>query len=298
MDWRGVGFDWNRVRAFLVTAEEGSYSAAARALGQSQPTIGRQVAALEAELGVALFERVGHGLELTEAGLELVDHARAMGEAALHLSRRADGQATSLEGTVRITASEVMSAFVLPRLVAELRRLHPGIRLDVVASIHPSDLRRREADLAIRHFRPTDGELIARFIGEQAAPLYATPEYLARIGDPRTPEALSERAELIFFERSERVEQVLAGLGLHIPPERLILTCENQLVQWAMTRAGLGLGVIMESVGDAEPSVVRVLPEQIEPMRFPTWLSCHRELRTNRRLRVVFDLLAELLSAL
>ena len=106
MDWRSVNFDWNRARAFLVTAEEGSLSAAARALGMAQPTLGRQVDALEDELGVVLFARVGRGLTLTPSGLELLDHVRAMGEAATRVSLAAAGQSQSIEGTSCISASE------------------------------------------------------------------------------------------------------------------------------------------------------------------------------------------------
>ena len=98
MDWRSVKFDWNRARAFLVTAEEGSLSAAARALGMAQPTLGRQVSALESELGVILFERAGRGLALTQSGLELVEHVRAMGDAATRVSLTASGQSQSIEG--------------------------------------------------------------------------------------------------------------------------------------------------------------------------------------------------------
>ncbi len=100
MDWRAVKFDWNRARAFLVTAEEGSLSAAARALGLAQPTLGRQVDALEEELGVVLFERVGRGLTLTPSGLELLEHVRGMGEAATRVSLAAAGQSESIEGKV------------------------------------------------------------------------------------------------------------------------------------------------------------------------------------------------------
>ena len=103
MVWRNINFDWNRARAFLVTAEEGSLSAAARALGLAQPTLGRQVDALEEELGVTLFERFGRGLQLTPAGHELVTHARAMGEAASRLSMAAYGQSGEIEGTVSIS---------------------------------------------------------------------------------------------------------------------------------------------------------------------------------------------------
>ena len=150
MDWRSVKFDWNRARAFLVTAEEGSLSAAARSLGMAQPTLGRQVSALEEELGVVLFERLGKGLTLTPSGLELVEHVRAMGAAATRVSLTASGQAQSVEGTVRITASEVTSAYMLPPIIARMREDMPGITIEIVSSNALSDLRRREADIAIR----------------------------------------------------------------------------------------------------------------------------------------------------
>ena len=126
MDWRSVQFDWNRARAFLVTAEEGSLSAAARALKMTQPTLGRQVTALEQELGVTLFERRGRGLELTPTGLDLVEHVRAMGNAASSLSLTASGQSTSLEGRVCITATDVTAVFVLPPIIEKLRLAEPA----------------------------------------------------------------------------------------------------------------------------------------------------------------------------
>jgi DNA-binding transcriptional LysR family regulator len=165
MDWRSVNFDWNRARAFLVTAEEGSLSAAARALNLTQPTLGRQVAALEQELGVALFEHSGRGLELTPSGIDLVEHVRAMGDAASRLSLSASGQSKSLEGNICMTATEVTAAFALPPIIAKLRRIEPGIEIELIASNSTSDLKRREADIAIRSFRPTQRDLIAKKVG-------------------------------------------------------------------------------------------------------------------------------------
>ena len=129
MDWKSIKFDWNRARAFLVTAEEGSLSAAARALGMTQPTLGRQVSALEEELSIVLFERVGLGLELTPTGLDLLEHVRAMGEAASRVSLTASGQSQNIEGTVCISASEVFSVFLLPPIIAKLRKLEPKINI-------------------------------------------------------------------------------------------------------------------------------------------------------------------------
>ncbi|MGI9379094.1 MAG: LysR family transcriptional regulator, partial [Methyloligellaceae bacterium] len=127
MDWKSVSFDWNQVRGFYATAEEGSLSAAARALGLTQPTLGRQVAALEEELGVILFDRIGRGLKLTQAGQELMEQVGTMVEAANRISLIASGRAEALEGQVRITASDILSAYILPPAIGEIRQAAPGI---------------------------------------------------------------------------------------------------------------------------------------------------------------------------
>ena len=290
MDWRTVSFDWNRARAFLVTAEEGSFSAAGRALGMAQPTVGRQVAALEEELGVTLFERVGSALELTGAGLGLMEHVRAMGEAATRLSLVATGQSTTIEGSVCITASELIAAHVLPPIVGRIRREHPGIEIEIVASNAARDLRRREADIAIRNFQPRQPELFARKIADASAGLYATPDYLEGIGNPTSPDELGG-ADFFAFDRSDLMITGLRNVGLDLERSQFPIVTDNHLVQWEMCKAGLGICIVMEQVGDAEPLVRRLLPGIALPV--PVWLTSHRELRTSRRIRVVFDLLAE-----
>lgn len=294
MDWRAARFNWNHARAFLVAAEEGSFSAAARALDTAQPTIGRQVAALEEELGVTLFERIGNTLELTAAGLDLMEHVRAMNDAATRVSLSATGQSLSVEGTVCITASELISAYILPPILARLRRAHPGITLEIVAANGARDLRRREADIAVRNFTPSQPELIAKKLAERSARLYATPAYLARIGNPRTPAELS-RAEFFGFERLEVMITGLRTFGIPLTPENFPIITDNHLVQWELCKQGAGICIVMDEVGDAEPRVRRVLPE-LPPLPVPMWLATHRELRTSRRIRIVFDLLAEALS--
>jgi DNA-binding transcriptional LysR family regulator len=295
MDWRHVSFDWNRARAFLATADEGSLSAAARALGGTQPTIGRQVTALEEELGVVLFERVGRGLKLTPTGLELVEHVRAMAEAALRFSRVATGQSLKLDGPICISAGEVIAAHMLPPVVAEIRAVHPGIEIAIVATNQVSDLGRREADIALRSFRPSQPDLVARKLREDKGYLYATPEYLESIGNPSTLEALS-RAEFVAFDHTEAFMDGLNALGLRVTPESFPWVSSNQQVQWALITQGSGIGVMVDLIGDADARVVRVLPDLIT---FPLamWLTSHREVRTSRRVRVVFDMLAEALSA-
>jgi DNA-binding transcriptional LysR family regulator len=294
MDGRRLDFDWNHVRAFLATADEGSFSAAARALGIAQPTIGRQVAALEEQLGLALFERVGRGVALTPTGLELVEHVRAMSEAALRVSRVAAGQAVTVEGPICLSASEIVATYLLPPVVAELRQRHPGLQIEIVASNAPQDLRRREADLALRNFRPTEPELFARKLRDGEAHLYAAPRYLHALGLPLTREALS-RATFIGFDHSERLREGLNALGLSLGPESFPLISHSHHVQWALVREGAGVGVMMAEVGDAEPGVQRALPE-LPAIPVPMWLVTHRDVHTSRRVRVVADLLAERLG--
>jgi DNA-binding transcriptional LysR family regulator len=294
MDWRAIKFDWNQAKAFLVTAEEGSFSSAARALGLSQPTVGRQVAAFEAALGVTLFERVGTQLEITSAGLDLLEYVRAMGAAANSVSLAATGQAESIEGNVSITASEAVSAYLLPRALEEIRAQYPHIELELVVSNAPRDLQRREADIAVRNFQTSQPDLIARKIRDAEARLYASKRYLdAR--PPITELADIAHADIFAFDRSDLMIAGLQKLGLDVRREQFPISAQSHLVQWEMCKQGLGICIMMAEVGEAEPAVITVLPEISIPI--PIWLVCHRELRTSRRIRVVFDILADFLSS-
>jgi DNA-binding transcriptional LysR family regulator len=296
MDRLKTGFDWNRARAFLATADEGSFSGAARLLGTTQPTVGRQIAALEDELGVVLFERLGRGLRLTATGLELVEPLRAMDEAAQRFSRMASGQSLSLDGPICISAGEVTAAYLLPEIVAEIRARYPAIRIEIVATNQVSDLGRREADIAVRSFRPSEENLVARKLRDDTAYLYATKAYLDSLGNPTDLEGLS-RAEFVAFDETEVFMKGLNSMGLHLAPTNFPWVCANQQVQWALITQGSGIGVMMEQIGDPDERVVRVLPDLLS---FPVamWLTSHSEVRTSRRVRVVFDILAQRLSAM
>ncbi len=294
MDWRSIKFDWNRARAFLVTAEEGSLSGAARALGMSQPTLGRQVAALEEELGVALFERVGRGIELTPSGLALVEHVRTMGEAANRVSLMASGKSDCIEGNICISATEATAAYILPPMIQKLRKQEPGINIELIASNSASDLKRREADIAIRGFRPTQLDLIAKKVSEEQAHLYATPTYLTSLDNPGSPVGFSH-AEFFGFNKSNEFLNGLKERGFELSFSNFPVMTENHLVHWEMVKQGVGIGVMSAKIGDAEPKVQRILPDT-EPFTYELWLVAHRELRTSRRVRVVFDFLAKELS--
>jgi DNA-binding transcriptional LysR family regulator len=290
MDWRSVTFNWNWARAFLVTAEEGSLSAAARALGMTQPTLSRQVEALQAELGLVLFERAGRGLVLTPSGVELLDQVRGMGEAATRVSLSASGRSQAIEGSICITASEVYAAFLLPAIVTRLRAAHPGIEVEIVASNATADLRRREADIAIRNVASTQPDLVVRKIRDDRAHMYAAESYLHAIGNPDSLAALT-RAEFLGFARTDVLIRALNALGLEVTKRNFPILCDSHLVQWEFVKQGAGIGLITETIGAAEPRVRRVLPA-MAPIIVPMWLATHRELRTSKRVRTVFDFLA------
>lgn len=294
MNWQSVSFDWNQARAFLATVEEGSLSAAARALGLTQPTLGRQVAALEDSLGVLLFERVGKSLVLTPSGLELLDHVRDMFAAAAMVSLTASGQSQTVDGLVRITASDVMSAYILPAAVMTLRETAPLVEIDIVATNDIRDLQLREADIAIRHVRPTQPNLTARLLGDTSARFYAQKDYLDKHGRPTSLDELADHMFIGFGDDDSLIER-LKPMGLSLNRTNFQLGSESGVVAWEMARNGLGVIIMSDRVARDAPEMEPLLPE-MEAFLFPVWLTAHRELHTSRRIRLVFDLLTEFLG--
>ncbi len=294
MNWKAINFDWNQVRAFLATAEEGSFSAAARVLDQTQPTVGRQVAALEHKLGVTLFERVGKSLNLTTAGTEMLTHVRDMADVATRISMTATSQAQTIEGQVRITASDLMSAFQLPPILQRIRAAAPRLNIEVVATNDLRDIQRREADIAIRHVRPTQPDLIAKHVAEVKAHFYASPSFLDQVGRPKDEEELS-RLEFVGFGDVDIMVDYLEKAGLSVTQNNFRTSSKNGIVAWEMVRQGFGVSVMSEDVAALTSGVERILPNR-KPFTFPIWLTTHSELHTARRIRLVFDLLAEQLG--
>jgi DNA-binding transcriptional LysR family regulator len=287
--------DWNHLKAFLETAEAGSLSAAARKLGLVQSTLSRQVAALEQRLGATLFERVGKSMVLTDAGVALLEHARAMNAAAAELELVASGRSQAVDGVVSVSAADTVAAYLLPPLLPRLQQVAPGLAVEIVTSNAISDLRRREADIAIRHLRPDQPELIGRLVREASAGFYASTQWVRVHGHPRHAGELKGRA-FVGSDRAGRYLEHLQRAGLHVQAHDFSAYAENLVTWWALVQAGMGISPMMDEIAARTPGVVRVLDE-VPPVRFPIWLVTHRELRTARRIRVVFDFLAEALAA-
>lgn len=285
--------DWALLRAFVEVANCGSLSRAAIALGSSQPTLSRQIAQLEAHLGHALFERTTRGVRLTEAGAALRTPAERMNEQARQFALVAAGRSQTLAGTVRLTASEIVSAYVLPDVLCRLRDAHPEIQIELVASNTLENLLERDADIALRMTRPRQTALVARRLADQPLGLYAHREYVRAHGKPTVAGMLQHR--WVGYDRSDLMLRGFRAAGHAVAKELFGFRCDNQIVAWQAVLAGMGIGAGLRRVAAASPQLVQVLPGlAIPPLQL--WITAHRELRGTPRLKVVFDALAAALA--
>jgi len=289
-----VALDWGLLQSFIAVAGEGSLSGAARALGGSQPTMGRHIGALEATLGVRLFERTVGGLELTPTGIELLDHARRMAEDANRLSLAAEGRAEAIAGTIRLTASKIVATYILPEILTALRQAEPEIEIELVASDRTENLLQREADIAVRMYRPTQVDVMTRKVGDLRLGMFAARSYVARRGAPQSFEGFRHH-EIVGYDRSDQIIRGFRDAGLDVGRHFFSFRCDNQVVCWRMVVAGYGIGFNQICIGEAEPGVMRI-PLGAELPRLPIWLTAHSELKTSHRVRRVFDFLADALG--
>ena len=286
--------DWSLLQSFLAVAEGGSLSAAARATGQSQPTIGRHIKQLEEQLGLSLFRRIPRGLEPTEAALPMIDMARNMAQNAAKLSQLAAGGQMGLRGTVRITASRVLSQYTLPPVLAALRRAEPEIQIELVPSDTSENLLFREADIALRMYRPEQLDIIARHVADLPIGLYAAQTYLAQHGHPQNTDDLMQHS-FVGYDRDERIIRMMHSMGFPVNRGFFGIRCDDQTVHWELVRAGCGVGGMQCQIADADPLLARILPD-LELPTMPLWLAAPQALRTNPRIRRVWDFLAQALG--
>jgi DNA-binding transcriptional LysR family regulator len=286
---------WELYRSLLSVLDEGSLSGAARALGITQPTVGRHIAALEKALGQSLFTRSPTGLLPTEAALGLRPYLQTLASTAAALQRAATGHASSVSGTVRITASEVMGVEVLPPMLQRIRARHPELVLELSLSNAVQDLLRRDADIAVRMVPPQQSVLIARRIGRIPLGFHAHRDYLARAGKPRTLDDLRQHT-LIGFDRESAFHRAMAKSLPSMRRDRFALRTDSDLAQLAAVRAGFGIGVCQVPLARRDPALQRVLARQFT-WPLDTWLTMHEDLRHSPRCKAVFEALAEELAA-
>lgn len=283
--------DWTLYRSFLAVLREGSLSAAARAIGATQPTLGRHVEQLEETLGCPLFTRSPAGLTPTPMAHSLRPFAEAMETAADALRRQASGEAAAVRGTIRVAASVMIGGAVLPSMLARFQSDYPEVVLEVSLSNTKDDLLRREADIAIRMVRPTQEALLARPVGAVTIGFYAHRSYVERHGLPAN---LAETANhvLIGFDKDETIARGLTIAGGTITRDLFRYRVDNDLAQYHALLAGIGIGGCQDRLAVRNPDLVAVLPDQIR-FRYDTWLVMHEDQRDNRRVKLLFDFLAE-----
>jgi DNA-binding transcriptional LysR family regulator len=288
--------DWSLIRVFLAVAETGSYSAAARRLGSSQPTVGRQVAALEAAVGAPLFQRHAQGMRPTAAGAELLGPAREMARAAQALALAAAGKAEAMSGTVRITASVAMAQYVLPPTIARIREALPEVAIELVASDATDNLLFREADIAVRMFRPDQLDVVTKHLGDLYLGVYGAVGYLDRAGRPSSWEELFGH-RFVGYDRDDRIIRGFRHMGYSVSRDFFGTRTDAQTVYWELVRAGCGLGIGQVLLGDRDPLVERVVPDLPLPV-LPVWLTAHETMRRTPRIRRVWEMLEEDLAPL
>lgn len=293
---RPGALDWSLVQAFLAVAEHGSLSAAARVLGVTQPTLGRQVRVMEEQLGAELFRRHDRGLGLTELGRSLLPAARAMRDAASGIELCAAGDGEALSGTVRITASVAVALYHLPEIVAALRTEEPQIAIELVPSDETENLHYREADIAIRMYRPQQLDLVTLHVGDLSLGVFATRDYLARRGVPTNMEELQHH-DVVGMDKSPRILEGFRAAGSEVDRDFFKTRCDESATYWALVCAGCGIGFAQRAVARKSPELVEI-PLDLGLPKLPVWLTAHAAIRQVPRVRRVWSRLEAGLRAL
>lgn len=283
--------DWALWRSFAAVVANGSLSAAARDLGISQPTVGRHIETLEADLGLALFERSLSGLKPNTTALRLYEPVAQAQASLAEAAIMAEGAQDDFGGTVRITASAIISSYVLPRLLLPIRERYPRIAIELVPSDSAENLLLREADIAIRMFRPTQLELVTRHLGDVPIVPAAHQDYVSRRGMPASIADLVAH-DLIGFDRSDLIIAHAHRLGQPLTREHFMLRSDDQPQLWEMMKAGLGIGFAQANLLRLTPGMVAI-PLELSIPPLEVWLTTHRELFTSHRIRAIYDALAE-----
>lgn len=282
--------DWNLYRSFLTVLRERSLSAAARTLNLTQPTLARHIDALEASLGLELFTRSQQGLAPTDAALALAPYAENVEANAAAMLRTASGLGQIVQGTVRISASEMVGSEILPAILSRVRQDHPALEFELVLSNSVDNLLRGDADIAVRMVEPTQEALVVKKLGAVSLGFHAHKTYLARAGTPASVDDLS-RHSLIGFDRETPAIRALRSRIPGADRLRFAFRADSDIAQWRAISAGFGIGICQVNLAQRDPNLVRILPDAFD-LTLGFWLAMHENLRTTPRCRAVFDGLA------
>ena len=287
-------YSWDYIRTFRAVAQTGSLSAAARALQITQPTVGRHIDLLEEALNMPLFVRSREGMTLTQKGADLAAEAKMMEAAAIGFERHAAGLDEDVTGVVRISANEIFGVMILPRILPGFLQDNPEIEVELIVSNSAANLLQRDADVAIRMFRPTQNDLVARKIAGLPLGFFGHRDYLSAHGEPQTLGDLRSH-RLIGMDRETSLIDVGRMLGETFTPRDFAFRCDNILTHIEAIRSGVGIGVTHQGLAAHWPKVDQVLPD-IQLPSLDLWIACHSEVRHNKRIRAVMDFLGEALQ--
>lgn len=286
-------FDWNHAYSFLIVAQQGSFSKAAKVLNVNQSTLSRQIAQLEKELSLTLFSRIGRGIELTQSGLKLFTQVQQMQQAAFDVSFTAASQEQTIEGDVCISATELDALFHFPNIIANIKKQAPNLNIELLVSNDISDLNKREADIAVRYQRPKQQELIQKKIGNQKVIMVGHQDYIKNLKPiPKDNQQLT----VIGYDQSNQLTDYLDKLNWQLNKSQINLLCKNQMVQVEMIKQQLGIALLPEEIAKKLEHINPVFEQQFKAIELEIWLVCHQELKTSRRIRLVFDQIAEYFS--
>lgn len=282
---------WDLIHSFLAVSRHGSLSAAARELGVSQPTLSRDIQALETNTRLNLFKRTTQGLQLTEAGQQLMEAAERMDNAADLFARQASGLSMELEGTVRLSANEIVGIFLLPAAIAAFREQHPGVHIEIVISNRASSLSKREADIALRMFHPNQPDLVARRLPDLALGFYAHRDYVQRHGEPQTVKEFKQHAVIGFDESMDFIEGA-TQMGYQFRREDFPLRTDHMLMQINLARAGAGIIGTHVDLAEKFSELQRIL-HWVSLPSLEFWAVCHSDVQYNSRIRTVMQFLVQ-----
>ncbi|MCF6343084.1 MAG: LysR family transcriptional regulator [Devosiaceae bacterium] len=289
-------FDWNLIKSFLAVLDAGTLSGAAKILGISQPTLSRHMDELERSLKITLFERGRNGAKATKSALAIAEHARKIAQNTKELELSATGKSEDLSGTVRISASQIISNYLLPKIITQLMQQQPQIEIELVSTNKVENLSEREADIAVRMVRPNQPSLIAKKINEVKVGAFAHKSYLELNGEPDIPHNMTGHRFLGYDDNNAIIEG-FAQAGIKIDRSFFQFRCDDQVAYLQAIFSGAGIGFIPLFIANQHSNLQQISKYLATPT-MPIWLVTHKEVKTNLSIRMVFDFLAQELSKL
>ena len=274
--------DWNLVRAFLLVAEQGSLSAAARKLNISQPTLGRQIQQLEQSTGLNLFRRSTQGLDITAEGSELMSSAKKAMAGMEEFQRQVVGHSDKLVGDIRISVNEIFGVYMLPKVIAQFQSLHPQVQIEMVITNQASSLSKRDADLALRMFKPTQPNLVARRLPDLPLGFFAHHRYLEQYGTPQSPEEFLSH-KIIGFDIDTQFLEGAEKMGWPMTARNFSVRTDSLIAHVALLKAAAGIACTHVGLMKNEPEITQIL-EDIEIADLELWVVCHQDVQFNRRI--------------